>query len=100
MIDDDSFVHSRFLFTDYLKRVFNLTETDNMENQKISEYIRKELELSDNDICTNIAKLTAKQNEITECVNQLERMRKDYCIEMLKVWSDRLAQDFPQLEET
>ena len=99
VIDDDSFVHSRFLFTDYLKRVFNLTETDNMENQKISEYIRKELELSDNDICDNIVKLTAKQNEITECVNQLERMRKEYCGEMLKVWSDKLAHDFPHLKK-
>ena len=70
-----------------------------MENQRISELIRKELELSDNDICYNIAKLTAKQNEITECVNQLERMRKDYCGEILKVWSARLAQDFPHLKK-
>ena len=99
VIDDECFAHSRFLFTDYLKRVFNLTETDNMENQRISELIRKELELSDNDICYNIAKLTAKQNEITECVNQLERMRKDYCGEILKVWSARLAQDFPHLKK-
>lgn len=99
VIDDECFAHSRFLFTDYLKRVFNLTETDNMENQKISEFIRKELELKDNDICYNIAKLTAKQNEITECVNQMERMRKDYCVEMLKVWSDRLAHDFPNLKK-
>lgn len=99
VIDDECFAHSRFLFTDYLKRVFNLTETDNMENQKISEFIRKELELKDNDICYNIAKLTAKQSEITECVNQMERMRKDYCVEMLKVWSDRLAHDFPNLKK-
>ena len=99
VIDDECFAHSRFLFIDYLKRVFNLTETDNMENQKISEFIRKELELSDNDICYNIAKLTAKQNEIVECVNQLERMRKDYCAGMLKVWSDRLTQDFPHLKK-
>ena len=99
VIDDECFAHSRFLFIDYLKRVFDLTETDNMENQKISELIRKELELSVNDICYNIAKLTAKQNEITECVNQLERMRKDYCGEMLKVWSARLAHDFPNLKK-
>ena len=99
VIDDDSFAHSRFLFTDYLKRVFNLTETDDMENQRISELIRKELELSDNDICYNIAKLTAKQNEITECVNHLDRMRKEYCSEMLKVWSTRLAHDFPNLKK-
>lgn len=94
-IDDECFAHSRFLFADYLKKVFNLTETDNMENQKIDEYICKELELKDNDNCYNIAKLTAKFNEIIECANQLERMRKEYCVKMLEEWSDRLAQDFP-----
>ena len=66
-----------------------------MENQKIDEFIRKELELSENDNCYNIARLTAKFNEITECANQLERMRKEYCHEMLKEWSSRLADDFP-----
>ena len=95
IIDDDCFMYSRFLFEDYLKRVFNLTETDNMENQKIDEFIRKELELSENDNCYNIARLTAKFNEITECANQLERMRKEYCRVMLKEWSSRLALDFP-----
>jgi len=94
-ISDECFAHSRFLFADYLKRVFNLTETDNMENQKIDEFIREELELKDDDNCYNIARLTAKFNEITECANQLERMRKDYCREMLKEWSSRLAFDFP-----
>lgn len=94
-IDDECFVHSRFLFTDYLKRCFKLTETDNMENQKINEFIRKELELRANDTSYNIARLTAKYNEITECANQLERMRKEYCGEMLKEWSSRLAEDFP-----
>lgn len=98
-IDDECFVHSRFLFTDYLKRVFNLTETDNMENQQIDEFIRKELELRENDNGYNIARLTAKYNEISECANQLERMRKDYCREMLKEWSNQIAQDFPKLKK-
>ena len=46
-----------------------------MENHKINEFIRKELDLNDN-ISNNIVKLTAKFNEIKECENQLERMRK------------------------
>lgn len=94
-IDDVYFSHSRFLFIDFLKRAFKLTETDNMENRKIDEYICKELGLEDNDNSKNIAKLTAKYNEITECANHLERMRKDYCGKMLKEWSANLAQDFP-----
>lgn len=94
-IDEEYFSHSRFLFIDFLKRVFRLTKTDNMENQKIDEYISQELGLKENDNSYNIAKLTAKFNEITECANQLERMRKDYCAKMLKEWSTNLAQDFP-----
>ena len=95
MIDDNYFASSRFLFIDFLKRVFNLTETDNMENQKIDEFICKELKLKDNDYSGNIAKLTTIYNEITACANELERMRKDYCCELLKEWTVRLAQDFP-----
>lgn len=98
-INDTCFAHSRFLFKDYLKKVFNLTETDNMENQKIDEYIHKELELKNDDNCYNIAKLTAKYNEITECANQLERMRKEYCGKMIKEWSSRLELDFPNCKK-
>ena len=96
MIDEEYFSHSRFLFIDFLKRVFRLTKTDNMENRKIDEYISQELELKENDNGYNIAKLTAKFNEITECANQLERMRKDCCAKMLKEWSAKLVQDFPK----
>lgn len=98
-IDDECFTHSRFLFVDYLKRVFGLTETDNMEKQKVDEFIHKELELKEDDICYNIARLTAKYNEISECANQLERIRKDYCCKMLKEWSARLAEDFPNCKK-
>ena len=94
-VNDESFLHSRYLFSDYLKRVFNLTETDNMEKQKIDEFIRKELDLRDNDNTYNIAKLTAKFYEVTECANQLERLRKEYCNKMLKEWSARIENDFP-----
>lgn len=98
-IGDECLDHSRFLFVDYLTKVFNLTEKDNMENQKIDEYIRKELELKDDDNCYNIARLSAKYNEITECANHLERLRKDYCRKMIKEWSDRLAIDFPNCKK-
>lgn len=78
-IDDECFAHSRYLFVDYLKKVFNLTATDNMENQKIDEYIRKELELTDNDNSYNLSKISGAIKEIQECVKHLERMRKE-CI--------------------
>ncbi len=98
-IDEEYFAHSRFLFIDFLKRVFNIAKTDNMENQKIDEYIRKELGLKENDNSYNIAKLTATFTEIDECKRQLERMRKEYCGEMIKEWSARLDQDFPKCKK-
>jgi hypothetical protein len=95
LIDDNYFASSRFLFIDFLKRVFNLTETDNMENKKIDEFLCKELKLKDNDYSGNIAKLATTYNEITACANELERLRKNYCCELLKDWTVRLAEDFP-----
>ena len=66
-----------------------------MENQKIDEFLFKELELKENDNCFNISRLTAKYNEVVECASQIERLRKEYCSQMLKEWSARLAVDFP-----
>ena len=77
-IDDECFAHSRFLFVDYLKKVFNLSVTDNMAIQRIDELIRNELELNDNNNSYNISKITGAINEINECVKHLERMRKGY----------------------
>ena len=93
-IDDECFAHSRFLFVDYLKKVFNLTETDNMEKLKIEEYIREVLELKDNDNGYNVAKLTAKCNEIRDCMNQLERMRREYGYQIVKDICSRLENDY------
>lgn len=95
-IDDECFAHSRFLFVDYLKKVFNLTEIDNMENQKIDEYIREVLELKDNDNGYNIAKLTAKSNEIRDCINQLERMRRQYGYQIVKDICSRLESEYSE----
>ena len=93
-IDDIYFSYSRFLFIDFLKRAFKLTETDNMESKKIKEYIHKELGLKDNDNSYNIAKLTAKCNEIRECANQLERVRREYGYQIVKDICSQIERDY------
>ena len=93
-IDDVYFSHSRFLFIDFLKRVFKLTETDNMQNQKIEEYIQKELGLKNDDNGFNIAKLTAACNEVRDCANQLERMRREYGYQIVKDICVQLEKDY------
>lgn len=91
-IDDECFTHSRFLFVDYLKKVFNLTVTDNMENKKIDEYIHKELELNDNDYSESISKITGVINEISDCSKQLERIRKDYYLKVVDGYCQKLRE--------
>lgn len=94
-IDDDTFQLSRLLFIDYLNRVFNLTETDNMEKIKTEEYIHQVLGLSDIDNSYNIAVLTGRINEISDCVGQLERMRRKYCYAVVKDICEKLGRDYP-----
>ncbi len=96
-IDDESLELSRRLFIDYLNRVFNLTEIGQMKNKKIDKHIHNILALDDKDKSGNIAKLTDKINEISDCVNQLERMRKQFCCDIMREWSSKLSEDFPNL---
>lgn len=96
LIDDEYFVHSRFLFIDFLKRVFKLTDTDNMENKNIEEYIHKELGLKENDHGYNVGLLTGRINEIRDCVNQLERMRREYCYQIVKDICLQLEKDYSE----
>ena len=71
------FNHSRILFIDYLKRVFNLTEIDKMENKCIEEYLHNKLGLCDNDKAYNVAVLTGKINEISDLPLEIKNDLKD-----------------------
>lgn len=98
-IKDDSLKLSRLLFIDYLNRIFNLTETEKMENKKIDEYIHNKLGLLEDNKCKNIEILNRNIIEINDCVNQLERIRRNYCCEIMREWSARIASDFPDLKK-
>lgn len=99
-INDESLELSRRLFIDYLNRVFNLTEIGKMENKKIDEYIHEKLGLREDDKSYNIGVLSGRINEISDCVNQLDRMRKQLCCEIVREWSNKLATDFPNLKKS
>ena len=94
-LDEQYFTCSRFLFIDFLKRKFNLTETANMENRKIEEYLRDELELKENDKGYNIAVLAGRLKEISECTSHLERMRKNYCEQVINEIAENLGKEYP-----
>lgn len=96
-VNEDFFVHSRILFTDFLKRKFNLTETDNMENNKIDEYLYKELGLKEKNNGYNIALLESKIKEITDCLGHLERMKKSYYNRVVNEITESLEKDYPDM---
>ena len=64
-------------------------------NKYIDEYIHKELGLKPRNKGYNINLLSGRLDELEACVSHLRRIRKNYCHEVVKKWSQRLSEDFP-----
>ena len=97
-IGDPNFSQSRFLFSDYLKRVFNLTPTDNMEQREIDKHIKSRLDLN-GDRYHDMETLNETIKRINGCVKELERNRRMLCCDAANEWMANLERDFPDLEK-
>ena len=97
-IGDPNFSQSRFLFSDYLKRVFNLTPTDNMEQKEIDKHIKSRLDLN-GDRYHDMHVLNETINMINGCVKELEQNRRQLCCDAANEWMANLERDFPDLEK-
>ncbi len=64
-------------------------------NKYIDEYIHKKLGLKPRNKGYNINLLSGRLDELEACVSHLRRIRKNYCHEVVKKWSQRLSEDFP-----
>ena len=64
-------------------------------NKYIDEYIHKKLGLKPRNKGYNIDLLSGRLDELEACVSHLRRIRKNYCHEVVKKWSQRLSEDFP-----
>lgn len=71
------------------------TENKMELHQYIDEYIHNHLGLKDDDNGYNINLLSGRLEELSACVNHLERIRRNYSHEVMKGWSERLSKDFP-----
>ena len=73
------------------------TKTENKmeQHQYIDEYIHRHLGLKDDDKGYNINLLSGRLEELSACVNHLERIRRNYSHEVMKGWNERLSKDFP-----
>jgi len=68
-------------------------------NEFIDEYIHKKLGLKPDDKGYNINLLSGKLDELDACVNHLRRIRRNYSSEVMKEWSQRLSEDFPNCKK-
>ena len=56
-------------------------------------------EISKMDKNFNIELINGRLKEIDECVTHLERIRNNYCCEIMQDWSNRLSADFPDYKK-
>lgn len=96
--DDQYFVHSRFLFIDFLKRKLDLDSIDKMEQKEIEKKLREHLYTNDAVADTN--KLLQMINklpkiDIKEVVKQLTKLRKERTIAAMQEWINKLQVDYP-----
>ena len=70
------------------------------ENKYIDEYIHEKLGLKPRNKGYNINLLSGRLDELEVCVSHLRRIRKNYCSEVMKKWSQRLSEDFPNYKKT
>ena len=68
-------------------------------NEFVDEYIHKKLDLKPDDKGYNINLLSGRLDEIDACANHLKRIRRNYCSEVMKEWSQRLSEDFPDCQK-
>ncbi|MBQ3628049.1 MAG: hypothetical protein II947_03340 [Bacteroidaceae bacterium] len=62
----------------------------------VEEYISKKLGLIVDNKAYNIELINGRLKEISNCVSHLERMRANYCCEIMKEWSEQLSVDYPR----
>ena len=97
-VTDPHFSQSRFLFADYLKRIFHLTPNDNMIQNETDKLIKSRLGLN-GDRGHDMEILKETINRINGCVKELERNRRQLCCEAANEWTTALENDFPNLRK-
>lgn len=97
-VDTPFFEPSRQLYIDYLKGVFKLRDTDNMEQTEIYEYLKEKLGLDGRNIhdATIVAR---KAEELAKCLDYLKKMKVGYMKDIFREWRDQLMKDFPEYED-
>ena len=70
-----------------------------MEKSYVDRYIHEKLGLKQDDKGFNIDLINGRLKEIADCEKHLERIRNNYACEVMKEWSQRLSEDFPDYKK-
>jgi hypothetical protein len=81
-------------YIDHLKGMFDLREIDKQINMELQEFIKKELGLSGIPQ-ENVAKLVAKQEELSKVNNQLQLLKDDNEKVIFREWNTNLSKTYP-----
>ena len=68
-------------------------------NECVDKYIHEKLGLKPRNKGYNINLLSGRLDELEACISHLRRIRKNYCSEVMKKWSQRLSEDFPNYKK-
>ena len=68
-------------------------------NEYVDEYIHKKLGLKPDNKGYNINLISGRLDELDACVKHLDRIRRNYSSEVMKEWSQRLSEDFPNYKK-
>lgn len=68
-------------------------------DEYVDDYIHDKLGLKPDDKGYNINLLSGRLDELDACVNHLRRIRRNYISGVMKEWSQRLSEDFPNCKK-
>ena len=85
-------------YTDYLEGIFNLRNIDKKMNMELQKFIKKELELQDDNPKKAMELLLEKEMELNETITQIQQLKNKYqrqiIVSQFDKWGEQLKEDF------
>lgn len=100
---DNKYLHSAIeQYVDHLEGLFNLRIQNNQMNMRLQEFIKKELEIKDENPEEAIEILTGKEVELNNAMIQIKQLKDKYNQQIIEghfaEWRKLLEIDFPNLD--
>ncbi|MDR1090731.1 MAG: PD-(D/E)XK nuclease family protein [Prevotella sp.] len=80
-------------YTDYLKGMFNLRETDKIMNKELQEYIKEQLGIDNGKPEEGLEILSGKKDELMKVLNQFDLLATKIRLSYFPEWKKKLEKD-------